>query len=200
MRANCGDDRRRHAERSGDLRQYRTSGALARRRTRFRRSRARLGHRRGTAQHPQRDLLLLLHRSVGLTILAAVVFRTGWRWHCPPPPLPPAPVRNRSRRPHALCPLPVPYLGAVCRTFERRGGAPRGLLFRGRLNPAAAARNDRLSQVVVAIHLVAQYPLYYSSRSTSRVRCSTAPSDATELSSGWFRNAAPASRFPCSPD
>ena len=30
---------------------------------------------------PQRDLLLLLHRSAGLTILAAMVFRTGWRWH-----------------------------------------------------------------------------------------------------------------------
>jgi cytochrome b561 len=33
-----------------------------------------------------RDLLLLLHRSVGLTILAAMLFRVGWRWRRPPPP------------------------------------------------------------------------------------------------------------------
>src|SRR5882724_4689907 len=39
---------------------------------------------------PRRDLFLLIHESVGLTILAAMVFRAWWPWPHPPPPLPPA--------------------------------------------------------------------------------------------------------------
>src|SRR5258708_31295502 len=35
-----------------------------------------------------RDLLLLLHRSVGLSILALMVIRVLWRLFHPPPPLP----------------------------------------------------------------------------------------------------------------
>src|SRR5436309_1768872 len=38
---------------------------------------------------PQRDLFVLVHESVGLTILAAMVFRAWWRWRHPPPSLPP---------------------------------------------------------------------------------------------------------------
>src|SRR6266436_4861973 len=38
---------------------------------------------------PRRDLFVLIHESVGLTILAAMVFRAWWRWRHPPPPLPP---------------------------------------------------------------------------------------------------------------
>ena len=37
---------------------------------------------------PSRDLLLLLHRSVGLVILAAMLFRVGWRWIHPAPAMP----------------------------------------------------------------------------------------------------------------
>jgi cytochrome b561 len=36
---------------------------------------------------PQRGIVILLHESVGLTILAAMVFRACWRWRHPPPPL-----------------------------------------------------------------------------------------------------------------
>jgi len=32
---------------------------------------------------PSRDLLLLLHRSVGSVILAAMLFRAGWPWLYP---------------------------------------------------------------------------------------------------------------------
>ena len=39
---------------------------------------------------PRRDLFVLIHESVGLTILAAMVFRAWWRWRHSPPPLPPA--------------------------------------------------------------------------------------------------------------
>jgi cytochrome b561 len=111
---------------------------------------------------PQRDLILLLHRSVGLTILAAMVFRTGWRWHHPPPPLPP--VLPRLERAVARLTHFVLYLFLVLMPLA------------GYLNAAAAGHtvdlfgvvsippllpeNDRLSQVAIAIHLVGQYPLY----------------------------------------
>jgi cytochrome b561 len=36
---------------------------------------------------PQHDLIVTWHASVGLTILAAMVFRVLWRWRHPPPPL-----------------------------------------------------------------------------------------------------------------
>jgi cytochrome b561 len=54
---------------------------------------------------PSRDLLLLLHRSVGLVILAAMQFRGGWRWLYPAPPLPAelAPVeRTLARSTHVI--------------------------------------------------------------------------------------------------
>jgi cytochrome b561 len=35
---------------------------------------------------PQRDLAIMVHSSVGLSILTAMVFRAGWRWRHPPPP------------------------------------------------------------------------------------------------------------------
>lgn len=124
-----------------------------------------MGHRRGTAQHPQRDLLLLLHRSVGLTILAAVVFRTGWRWHCPPPPLPPVLPRFEI----ALAGLThfVLYLFLILMPFAgylNAAAAGHVVYFFGVVSiPPLLPENDRLSQVAIAIHLVAQYPLYYSS-------------------------------------
>jgi cytochrome b561 len=111
---------------------------------------------------PQRDLLLLLHRSVGLTILAAMVFRTGWRWHRPPPPLPPILARSEialARFTHfvlylflILMPL-AGYLDAVA--------AGHAVNFFGVVSiPPPLPENDRLSQVAIAIHLVGQYPLY----------------------------------------
>src|ERR1700746_2438516 len=39
---------------------------------------------------PQRDLLLMVHSSVGLSILAAMILRVGWRGRPRPPPLPPS--------------------------------------------------------------------------------------------------------------
>jgi cytochrome b561 len=111
---------------------------------------------------PQRDLILLLHRSVGLVILAAMVFRTGWRWHHPPPPLPPVLPRLEiavARLTHfvlylflILMPL-AGYLNAAA--------AGHAVDFFGVVSiPPLLPENDRLSQVAIAIHLVGQYPLY----------------------------------------
>jgi cytochrome b561 len=49
---------------------------------------------------PARDLLLVLHRSVGLTIFAATLLRAGWHWRYPASPLPPkvAPLERALAR------------------------------------------------------------------------------------------------------
>jgi cytochrome b561 len=111
---------------------------------------------------PQRDLILLLHRSVGLTILAAMVFRTGWRWHHPPPPLPP--VLPRLERAVARLTHFVLYLFLVLMPlagYLNAAAAGHAVEFFGVVSiPPLLPENDRLSQVAIAIHLIGQYPLY----------------------------------------
>jgi cytochrome b561 len=111
---------------------------------------------------PQRDLLLLLHRSVGLTILATMVFRTGWRWHHRPPPLPPVLARLEialARFTHFvlyLLLILMPLAG-----YLNAAAAGHAVDFFGVVSiPPLLSENDRLSQVAIAIHLVGQYPLY----------------------------------------
>jgi cytochrome b561 len=111
---------------------------------------------------PQRDLILLLHRSVGLAILAATVFRIGWRWHRPPPPLPPVLPRLEialARLTHSalyLLLLLMPLAG-----YLNAAAAGHAVNFFGVVSiPPLLSEKDRLSQVAIAIHLVAQYPLY----------------------------------------
>src|SRR5712691_8243185 len=48
-----------------------------------------------------RDLLLLLHRSVGLSILLVMVVRVAWRLRHPPPPLPAGFPRIEALAAHA---------------------------------------------------------------------------------------------------
>src|SRR6266850_7112369 len=45
---------------------------------------------------PRRDLFVLIHESVGLIILAAMMFRAWWRWRHSPPPLPPTLARHEA--------------------------------------------------------------------------------------------------------
>jgi len=101
-------------------------------------------------------------RSVGLTILAAMVFRTGWRWNHPPPPLPPVLAGLEI----ALARFTHFVLYLVLILMPLAGylhAAPAGHLvdFFGVVSiPPLLPENDRLSQVAIAIHLVGQYPLY----------------------------------------
>jgi cytochrome b561 len=111
---------------------------------------------------PQRDLLMMVHSSVGLSILRAMVFRAGWRWRHPPPPLPAS--LGRLEAALARCTHLVLYLIFILMPLA------------GYLNAAAAGHtvnffgivsilpllpeNGRLSQVAIATHLVGQYPLY----------------------------------------
>src|SRR5262249_8700557 len=110
---------------------------------------------------PTRDLLLLLHRSIGLTILAAMVFRSWWRWRHPPLPLPPALARferGLARCTHLalyLILIVMPVAGYLNAAAEGREVALFGVL----AIPPVVAEHDRFSQVAIAVHLVGQYPL-----------------------------------------
>jgi cytochrome b561 len=111
---------------------------------------------------PQRDLLLLLHRSLGLTILAVMVFRAGWRVRRPAPALPSVLARTEIalvRSTHlalyiALIVMPLAgYLNAAA--------AGHSVSFFGVFSiPPLLPENGRLSQAAIAVHLVGQYLLY----------------------------------------
>jgi cytochrome b561 len=111
---------------------------------------------------PQRDLLMMVHSSVGLGILAAMIFRAGWRWRHPPPPLPPS--LGRLEAALARCIHLVLYLTFILMPlagYLNAAAAGHPVDFFGVLSiPPLLPESGRLSQVAIAIHLVGQYPLY----------------------------------------
>jgi cytochrome b561 len=111
---------------------------------------------------PQRDLLLMVHSSVGLSILAAMIFRVGWRWRHPPPPLPPS--LGRLEAGLARCTHLVLYLIFIAMPvagYLNAAAAGHAFDFFGIVSiPPLLPESGRLSQVAIAIHLVGQYPLY----------------------------------------
>jgi cytochrome b561 len=111
---------------------------------------------------PQRNLLMLIHQSVGLTILASMVFRAWWRWRHPPPPLPP--ILSRLERGLASLTHSTLYLLLILMPlagYSSAALAGHAVSYFGFFSiPPLLPGNDRLSQVAIAIHLVGQYPLY----------------------------------------
>ena len=111
---------------------------------------------------PQRELLLLLHRSVGLTVLAVMVFRAGWRWRHPPPPLPLALTRIEmalARFTHLA--LYVILIVMPIAGYLNAAAAGHTVSLFGVLQvPPCLPENGRLSQAAIAAHLVGQYVLY----------------------------------------
>ena len=111
---------------------------------------------------PQRDLLMMVHSSVGLGILAAMIFRAGWRWRHPPPPLPPSLGRldaGLARCTHLM--LYLIFILMPLAGYLNAAAAGHPVDFFGVLSiPPLLSENGRLSQVAIAIHLVGQYPLY----------------------------------------
>src|SRR6266700_806625 len=107
---------------------------------------------------PRRDLFVLIHESVGLTILAAMVFRAWWRWRHPPPPLPP----GLSRLERGLAGLTHFVLYLLLIVMPLAGYSSVAVashavnLFGILAMPPLLPGNDRLSQVAIAIHLVGQ--------------------------------------------
>jgi cytochrome b561 len=111
---------------------------------------------------PQRDLLIMVHSSVGLSILAAMVFRTGWLWRHPPPPLPSS-LRHfeaaLARANHLV--LYLIFILMPLAGYLNAAAADRPINFFGIVSiPALLPENGRLSQAAIALHLVGQYPLY----------------------------------------
>jgi cytochrome b561 len=91
-----------------------------------------------------------------------MVLRTGWRWHCRPPPLPPVLPRLEI----ALAGLThfVLYLFLILMPLAgclNAAAAGHVVHFFGVVSiPPLLPENDRRSQKAIAIHLVAQDPLY----------------------------------------
>jgi cytochrome b561 len=117
----------------------------------------------GTARNtPQRDLLMMVHSSVGLSILGAMVFRAGWRWRHPPPPLPARLGRLEtalSRCTHLV--LYLIFIVMPLAGYLNAAAAGHAVDFFGLVSiPPLLPENGRLSQVAIAVHLVGQYPLY----------------------------------------
>jgi cytochrome b561 len=109
-----------------------------------------------------RELLLLLHRSVGLLILALMVFRTVWRLTHPPPPFPPGFPRIEAAAAHAdhallyVLLLVMPLTGLL-----NAAAAGHPVNFFGLFAiPPFLPQDVRLSQLAVAIHLGGQFAVY----------------------------------------
>jgi cytochrome b561 len=111
---------------------------------------------------PTRDLLLLLHRSVGLTILAAMLFRAFWRWRHPPPALPASLAgleRCLAGCTHAA--LYVLLIGMPLAGYVNAAAAGHAVNFFGIFStPPLLPENNRLAQAAIAVHPVGQYLVY----------------------------------------
>jgi cytochrome b561 len=111
---------------------------------------------------PAHNTLLLLHRSVGLTILGFMALRGLWRgWH-PPPPLSSGLARIQTglaRLTHFglyLIFLAMPLAGYLNAAAAGHAVNLFGLVAIPPLLPV----EPRLSQWAIAVHLVGQYALY----------------------------------------
>jgi cytochrome b561 len=123
-----------------------------------------LGWASGSAPHNSaaRNSLLLLHRSVGLTILALMIFRAIWRWRHLPPPLPSALGRMETGLAHLthlglyLIFLVMPLAG-----YLNAAAAGHAVSFFGLASvPPLLPVDRRLSQLAIAVHLLGQYMVY----------------------------------------
>ena len=111
---------------------------------------------------PSRDQLLLLHQSVGLTILAAMLLRAGWRWRHPAPPLPPSLARwerTLARVTHVS--LYTLFMAMPIAGYLNAAAASHAVDFFGLTSiPPLIPADGRLSQTAIAFHLVGQYVVY----------------------------------------
>jgi cytochrome b561 len=109
-----------------------------------------------------RDVLLVLHRSVGLLILVLMVFRVLWRLGHPAPPLPAGFPRLEALAAYAdhallyLMFLVMPLSGYLNAAFAGHPVSFFGLV----TIPPLLPESGRLSQVAIAVHLTSQFLVY----------------------------------------
>lgn len=110
----------------------------------------------------QRAMILMLHRSIGVTILAAMVFRGLWRIFHPAPLLPASLGRMEAALAHATAAaLYLVLLGMPVLGYLDAAAAGHPLRLFGLVTiPPLIGENDRLSQIAIALHLVGQYLVY----------------------------------------
>jgi len=108
------------------------------------------------------EWLIVLHGSVGIVILAVMVFRAVWRLTHPPPPLPPSMARIEkllARGTHAafyLLFLAMPLSGYVNAAAAGRPVSLFGIV----AIPPRVPESGRLSQAAMAVHLTGQLLIY----------------------------------------
>jgi cytochrome b561 len=109
-----------------------------------------------------RELLMLLHRSIGLTILAAMVARLLWRLTHPPPPLPPSLARIEAWLAYANhFGLYVMFLVMPLAGYLNAAAAGHPVSFFGIVSiPPLTAESGKLSQIAISVHLVGQFVIY----------------------------------------
>jgi cytochrome b561 len=111
---------------------------------------------------PARGSLLLLHGSIGLTILAIMLVRILWRWRHPAPALPPTLSRLEAALAHLthlalyLIFIAMPLAGYANAAAQGQAVSLFGIISIPPLLPV----DERLSQVAIAIHLSGQYLVY----------------------------------------
>jgi len=111
---------------------------------------------------PARASLLLLHRSLGLTILALMVLRVLWRARHPAPALPAALGRfdaALTRATHLA--LYLVFIAMPLAGYLNAAAAGHKVSLFGAVSiPPLSPRDERLAQAAIAAHLVGQYLVY----------------------------------------
>ena len=108
-----------------------------------------------------RDLLMLLHRSVGLSILALMLFRAAWRLTHRPPHLPESMARIEIVAAHAThWGLYFVFLLMPLTGYVNAAAAGHSVSFFGLTIPPLLPENQRLSQFANALHLAGQFLVY----------------------------------------
>jgi cytochrome b561 len=109
-----------------------------------------------------RDVLLMLHRSFGLLIIAVILFRGCWRLSHPPPPLPARLARIEVWAAHSTHLLLYVFFALLPLSgYINAAAAGHAVSFFGIFAiPPLIAENPRLSQVADALHLAGQFVVY----------------------------------------
>jgi cytochrome b561 len=109
-----------------------------------------------------RETVLLLHRSVGLTIFAAMVLRLLWRLGHKPPPLPPSlkPVEVVLAKSVHIVLYLLFFLMPVA-GYVNAAAAGHAVSFFGLASiPPLLPLDLRVAQIAIALHLAGQFLIY----------------------------------------